>query len=58
VPQIGDYFFKGFRPAPTVAAVQARLRQASSRLELAPLARLWISPLPTVDGLFLLPGAG
>ena len=29
----------------------------SARLTLAPLARLWIAPLPTVDGLFLLPGA-
>ncbi len=54
---LGDAFFPGFRPAPTVAAVQARLRQGSSRLTLSPLARLWISPLPTVDGLFLLPGA-
>ncbi|NMO20422.1 response regulator [Pyxidicoccus fallax] len=57
-PLMGDAFFKGFRPAPTVAAVQARLRHASPRLELAPLARLWIAPLPTVDGLFLLPAAG
>jgi CheY-like chemotaxis protein len=55
--QLGDAFFPGFRPAPTVAAVQARLRQGSSRLTLSPLARLWIAPLPTVDGLFLLPGA-
>uniref|UniRef100_UPI0013D0E423 response regulator n=1 Tax=Myxococcus vastator TaxID=2709664 RepID=UPI0013D0E423 len=37
--------------------VQARLRHASPQRELAPVARLWISPLPTVDGLFLLPGA-
>ena len=57
-PLMGDAFFKGFRPAPTVPAVQARLRHASPRRELAPLARLWISPLPTVDGLFLLPAAG
>ncbi|MBZ4422069.1 response regulator [Myxococcus sp. RHSTA-1-4] len=56
-PLLGEAFFKGFRPAPTVAAVQARLRHASPRLELAPLARLWIAPLPAVDGLFLLPGA-
>lgn len=54
---LGDAFFPGFEPAPTVAAVQARLRHGSSRLTLAPIARLWISPLPTVDGLFLLPGA-
>jgi CheY-like chemotaxis protein len=54
---LGDAFFPGLRPAPTVAAVQARLRQDSSRLMLAPLARLWIAPLPSVDGLFLLPGA-
>jgi CheY-like chemotaxis protein len=54
---LGDAFFPGFRPAPTIAAVQARLRHGSSRLTLAPLARLWISPLPSVDGLFLLPGA-
>jgi CheY-like chemotaxis protein len=54
---LGDAFFPGFRPAPTVAAVQARLRQDSSRLTLSPLARLWISPLPSVDGLFLLPAA-
>lgn len=54
---LGDAFFPGFRPAPTVAAVQARLRHGSSRLSLSPLARLWIAPLPTVDGLFLLPGA-
>lgn len=57
-PSLGNAFFPGFQPAPTVAAVQARLRHASSRLTLAPLARLWIAPLPTVDGLFLLPGAG
>src|SRR5690606_23832829 len=54
---LGDLFFPGFRPAPTVAAVQARLRQDASRLALSPLARLWLSPLPSVDGLFLLPGA-
>ncbi|ATB33853.1 response regulator [Melittangium boletus] len=54
-PSLGDSFFPGFQPAPTVAAVQARLRQASPRA--APLARLWLSPLPTVDGLWLLPGA-
>ncbi|WP_163869836.1 response regulator [Myxococcus eversor] len=56
-PLMGDAFFPGFRPAPTVAAVQARLRHASPRLEIAPVARLWVAPLPTVDGLFLLPGA-
>jgi CheY-like chemotaxis protein len=55
---MGDAFFPGFQPAPTVAAVQARVRHGSSRLSIAPLARLWIAPLPTVDGLFLLPGAG
>lgn len=54
---LGDAFFPGFRPAPTVAAVQARLRHGASRLMLSPLARLWIAPLPTVDGLFLLPTA-
>ncbi|HYH97473.1 response regulator [Hyalangium sp.] len=54
---LGDAFFPGFQPAPTVAAVQARLRLGSSRLTLSPLARLWISPLPSVDALFLLPGA-
>ncbi|AKQ66286.1 hypothetical protein A176_003198 [Myxococcus hansupus] len=56
-PLMGDAFFKGFKPAPTVAAVQARLRHAAPRLELAPVARLWIAPLPSVDALFLLPGA-
>jgi CheY-like chemotaxis protein len=40
-----------------VPAVQARLRHATPRLNVAPLARLWLSPLPTVDGLLLLPGA-
>jgi CheY-like chemotaxis protein/2-polyprenyl-6-methoxyphenol hydroxylase-like FAD-dependent oxidoreductase len=54
---LGDAFFPGLRPAPTVAAVHARVRQGASRLSIAPLARLWIAPLPTVDGLFLLPGA-
>jgi CheY-like chemotaxis protein len=54
---LGDAFFPGFRPAPTVAAVQARIRQGTSRLTLSPLARLWIAPLPTIDGLFLLPGS-
>jgi CheY-like chemotaxis protein len=54
---LGDAFFPGFRPAPTIAAVQARLRHGSSRLTLSPLARLWIAPLPSVDGLFLLSGA-
>ncbi|XXF81374.1 response regulator [Myxococcaceae bacterium GXIMD 01537] len=57
-PSLGNAFFPGFKPAPTVPAVQARLRHASSRLTLAPLARLWLSPLPAVDGLFLLPGSG
>ncbi|MCP3061741.1 response regulator [Myxococcus sp. K38C18041901] len=56
-PLMGDNFFPGFRPAPMMPAVQARLRHASSRLEIAPVARLWVAPLPTVDGLFLLPGA-
>ncbi|HEX8820690.1 MAG TPA: response regulator [Archangium sp.] len=56
-PSLGDAFFPGFKPAPTVAAVQARLRHATTRLSVAPLARLWLSPLPTVDGLLLLPGA-
>ncbi|QRO02280.1 response regulator [Archangium violaceum] len=56
-PSLGDAFFPGFQPAPTVAAVQARLRHASPRLTVTPLARLWLSPLPTVDGLLLLPGA-
>ncbi|WP_426731259.1 response regulator [Myxococcus faecalis] len=56
-PLMGDNFFPGFRPAPTMPAVQARLRHASSRLDIAPVARLWVAPLPTVDGLFLLPGA-
>jgi CheY-like chemotaxis protein len=56
-PSLGDNFFPGFNPAPTVPAVQARLRHATPRLNVAPLARLWLSPLPTVDGLLLLPGA-
>ncbi|HSP78265.1 MAG TPA: response regulator, partial [Myxococcaceae bacterium] len=56
-PSLGEGFFEGFRPAPTVAAVQARLRHASPRLVMAPVARLWLAPLPTVDGLLLLPGA-
>jgi CheY-like chemotaxis protein len=56
-PSLGDSFFEGFRPAPTVAAVQARLQHASPRLLVAPMARLWLAPLPTVDGLLLLPGA-
>ncbi|RJS17635.1 response regulator [Corallococcus sp. H22C18031201] len=57
-PLLGDGFFKGFRPAPVMPAVQARLRQSASRLELSPVARLWLAPLSTMDGLFLLPGAG
>jgi len=56
-PSLGDNFFPGFNPAPTVPAVQARLRHATPRLSVSPLARLWLSPLPTVDGLLLLPGA-
>jgi CheY-like chemotaxis protein len=56
-PSMGDSFFPGFSPAPTVAAVQARLRHAAPRLSVTPLARLWLAPLPTVDGLLLLPGA-
>jgi CheY-like chemotaxis protein len=56
-PSLGEHFFPGFEPAPTVAAVQARLRHASPRLAMAPLARLWLSPLPTVEGLLLIPGA-
>ncbi len=54
---LGDAFFPGFRPAPTVAAVQARLRHGTSRLTLAPVARLWMAPLPSMDALFLLPSA-
>ncbi|SEK80682.1 Response regulator receiver domain-containing protein [Stigmatella aurantiaca] len=54
---LAENFFPGFQPAPTVAAVHARVRQSASRLSLAPLARLWLSPLPTIDGLFLLPSA-
>ncbi|MBN1205016.1 MAG: response regulator [Myxococcaceae bacterium] len=54
---LGEAFFPGFRPAPTVPAVQARIRQGTSRLNLSPLARLWLAPLPAVDGLFLLPGS-
>jgi CheY-like chemotaxis protein len=56
-PSLGDAFFPGFSPAPTIAAVQARLRHATSRLSVAPLARLWIAPMPSVDGLLLIPGA-
>jgi CheY-like chemotaxis protein len=52
-----ENFFPGFEPAPSVAAVHARVRQSASRLNIAPLARLWLSPLPTIDGLFLLPSA-
>ena len=52
---LGDSFFPGFQAAPTVAAVQARLRLSSNQP--MALARLWLSPLPTVDGLLLLPGA-
>ncbi|WP_095987693.1 response regulator [Cystobacter fuscus] len=54
---LGDSFFPGFQPAPSVAAVQARLRLPSPRMGPPPLARLWMSPLPSVDGLVLLPGA-
>ena len=53
-PSLGDAFFPGFEPAPTLPAVQARLRTPSPA---APFARLWLSPLPTVDGLLLVPGA-
>ncbi|HEX8438198.1 response regulator [Archangium sp.] len=56
-PSLGDAFFPGFSPAPTIAAVQARLRHATPRLSVAPLARLWIAPMPSVDGLLLIPGA-
>jgi CheY-like chemotaxis protein len=56
-PSLGEHFFPGFQPAPTVAAVQARLRYSSPQLAVAPLARLWLSPLPSVDGLLLIPGA-
>ncbi|MET0401127.1 MAG: response regulator [Cystobacter sp.] len=53
---LGDSFFPGFEPAPSIAAVQARLRLPSPRMGPPPLARLWMSPLPSVDGLVLLPG--
>lgn len=57
-PLLGDAFFKGFRPAPSMPAVQARLKGAMVGRELMPVARLWVSPLPAVDALFLIPGAG
>ncbi|NOK39002.1 response regulator [Corallococcus exercitus] len=56
-PLLGDAFFKGFRPAPSMPAVQARLQGAMTGRDLAPVARLWVSPLPSVDALFLVPGA-
>lgn len=56
-PLLGDAFFKGFRPAPSMPAVQARLQGAMVGRDLSPVARLWVAPLPSVDALFLVPGA-
>ncbi|MBF5040847.1 response regulator [Aggregicoccus sp. 17bor-14] len=57
---LGDAFFPGFRGAPTMPAVQARLRWDALRRNVGRslVARLWIAPLPGVEGLFLLPAAG
>ncbi len=59
---LGDAFFPGFRGAPGVPAVQARLTWDALRrtpgIGAGLVARLWIAPLPSVEGLFLLPAAG
>lgn len=52
-----EAFFPGFAPAPTLSAVQARLRVNPSRPGLGPLVRLWLDPLPSVEGLLLVPAA-
>ena len=59
---MGDAFFPGFRGAPSMPAVQARLTwdvlRRSPGLGMGLVARLWLNPLPSVEGLFLLPTAG
>jgi CheY-like chemotaxis protein/flavin-dependent dehydrogenase len=52
---VADHFFPGFEGAPTVPAVEARLRLGTPRLPGAAVARYWVAPLPGVDGLLLLP---
>ncbi len=53
----GDAFFPGFSPAPTMPAVQARLKYPGLRHREIPLGRLLLSPLPGVDGLYVIPCA-
>jgi CheY-like chemotaxis protein len=54
---LGDAFFPGFEPAPTMPAVQARLKYPGLRHREIPLARLLLNPLPGVDGLYVIPCA-
>lgn len=54
---LGEALFPGFRAAPSLPAVHARVHVAP-RLTPLTLARLWLAPLPGLDGLFLLPASG
>jgi len=51
-------FFDGFCGPPTLPAAHARLRHGPVRTFGGQSAKLWLSPLPGVDGLLLLPAQG
>ncbi len=52
---LGDAFFEGFRPAPSMPAVEARVRLPAQRGPTPSIARLWLWPLADVEGLYLIP---
>lgn len=52
---ISGRFFDGFQGAPTVSAVQARLRYGSMIQPPWQVAKLLVAPLPRVDALYLIP---
>lgn len=54
---LGDRFFEGYTPAPTLPAAHARLRFASFRPVGPQTARVILAPLPGVDALYLIPCA-
>ncbi len=55
---VGPHFLQGYRGPRTLPAVEARLRLASSESRSVGVARLWVAPLPALDGLLLVPCEG
>lgn len=51
---MGDSFFEGFKPAPTLQAAHARL-SFGELMPLAPSLRVVLQPVPGVDALYLVP---